>query len=70
MQWWGFRVRTNGNMTVESRGGLRTTYTYDRENRVSVKNDIVRSRAAGWGIQQSCLTMEKDKEWQGSLVLL
>ena len=27
-------------MTVENRGGLRTAYTYDRENRVSVKNDV------------------------------
>ena len=27
----------NGDMTVEDRGGLRTNYTYDRKNRVSVE---------------------------------
>ena len=31
---------------------IKVSLIYDRENRVSVKNDIVRSRAAGWEIAQ------------------
>ena len=42
----------DGDMPFVRQNYQDTTYTYDRENRVSVKNDIVRSRATGWGIGQ------------------
>ena len=34
-----FTYDANGNMLTENRGGIITTYSYGREDRLSVKND-------------------------------